>query len=399
MPAAIRSLRAPAFRSVAAAYALGQVVDWLVEVALAIAVYERTGSALAAALVFVALRVVPVAALPWACGRSLGSLATLRAAAVLTLALGVDALPIWALLALGLADGAGSLGGRAGSRAATARLFASDDGVRAGNAVLNVAFAVAAATAPAAAGLLVALAGAGVALAAGAGLTAVAALVAARVRLGERRDRALHPAGAFRVLRESRGAILIATEALLLVLFTAAVPVELPYVVDALGAGEGGYGLLLAAWGAGTVAGSVVFAALGRARLSLLAGAATAAVAAAYAVMGVAPSLAIACAGAAIGGAGNGIQWVAAATWVQRLAPRDAAARVAALLESVAVLAPGAGFLLGGVLVTLLSPRACMLALAGAIPLVAVAAIVTSAWAPSAGRSGRGDVVPEPASG
>jgi hypothetical protein len=384
VPAALTALRSGAFRSVAAAYALGQVLDWVVEIALAIAVYERTGSALAAALVFVALRVVPVAALPWACGRPLGGLAALRVAAVAALALGVDGLPIWALLALGLADGAGSLGGRAGSRAATARLFERDDDVRAGNAVLNVAFAVAAALAPAAAGALVAFRGVGAALIAGAVLAAVACAVASRVRVSERRDRALRPGGALRALRAGGGALLVAAEALLLVLFTAAVPAELPYAIESLGAGDAGYGLLLTAWGAGTVAGSVAFAALGRLRLPVLAGVATAAVALAYALMGVAPTLAIACAGAAVGGAGNGIQWVAVATWVQRVAPRDAEAQVAALLESVAVLAPGAGFLLGGALVTVLSPRACFLAMAVAIPLVAAAAMTVWAWKASA---------------
>ena len=115
-----------------------------------------------------------------------------------------------------------------------------------------------------------------------------------------------------------------------------------------------------AGWGLASgllgVAGSLAFAAFRHVRLPVLAAVATTAVALAYALMGLAPSLALACAGAALGGAGNGAQWVAVATWVQRLAPRDTEARVAALLESVAVLAPGAGFLLGGALVRSYSP-------------------------------------------
>ena len=379
MASALQPLRLSAFRSVASAYALGQVADWVVEVALALAVYERTGSPLAAALVFVALRVVPVAALPWASRRSLASLAALRACAVAALAFGADALPVWALLALGLADGAGSLGGRAGSRAATTRLFASETEVRAGNAVLNVAFAVAAAAAPGAAGLLVVVGGVDAGLAAGAALVALGAVVVQRVGRAPG-ERARRTAAALASLRERRLRVLVAGEALLLVLFTAAVPVELPYAVDALGVGEGGYGLLLTAWGAGTVAGSLAFAALGRVPLPALAVAATVAVALAYGVMGIAPSLAVACAGAVVGGAGNGVQWVAVATWVQRLAGRDAQAGVAAVLESVAVLAPAAGFLLGGLAVTLVTPRAALLATAVAIAAACAAAIAASAW-------------------
>jgi hypothetical protein len=45
-----------------------------------------------------------------------------------------------------------------------------------------------------------------------------------------------------------------------------------------------------------------------------------------------------------------------------------------AVLESLGALAPGAGFLLGGVVVTLLDPRTCLVALATAIAGVALIA-------------------------
>jgi MFS family permease len=104
-----------------------------------------------------------------------------------------------------------------------------------------------------------------------------------------------------------------------------------------------------------------------------VAAASSLAVAAAYALMGSAPSLAAACAGAVLGGVGNGMQWVAVASLAQRRAPDALTSRVAGALESVAALAPGAGFLLGGVAASLLDPRTCLLAGAGAI-VVAVAA-------------------------
>jgi MFS family permease len=83
--------------------------------------------------------------------------------------------------------------------------------------------------------------------------------------------------------------------------------------------------------------------------------------------MGVAPSLLVAGAGAVLGGFGNGVQWVAVVSWVQRRAPAHLGRRMPAVLESLGALAPGAGFLLGGVVVTLLDPRTCLVALATAI--------------------------------
>jgi hypothetical protein len=363
MRAALDPLRVPSFRAVAFAYSAGQAADWLVEVALALAVFDRTGSPLASALVFVALRVLPVAALPLAAARTLGQLSALRALAIPCLAFGLDALPVWVLLVIGLADGAGSLAGRAGSRAAVVRLVGDPEGVRAGNAVLNFAFALAAACVPLAAGLL----GPRPALVLAASLVAVAAVV---VRSVDGQGAAFGL-----MLRGSGVGGLLALETILLVLFTAAVPVEVPLVKETLGAGDGGYGALLAVWGAGMVAGSVAFAWLSRVSLLAVAAAATLAVAGSYALMGLAPSLALACVGAVLGGAGNGMQWVAVVSLAQRRAPTALVARVAGALESVAALAPGAGFLLGGVAVSMLDPRACLLAGAGAIVLTAAGAL------------------------
>jgi MFS family permease len=194
-----------------------------------------------------------------------------------------------------------------------------------------------------------------------------------------------------RVLRVSRSAYLLTVETVLLVLFTAAAAVELPYVKHSLEAGDAGYGTLLTAWGAGMVGGSVAFATLSRASLPVLAGAATLAVGVSYAVMGVAPSLLVACAGAVLGGAGNGVQWVAVVSLVQRRAPAELGWRVTAVLESIAALAPGIGFLLGGLAVTAFDPRTCLLALAAAIATVAAVAALPSLGdaVPQVSNSGR----------
>jgi MFS family permease len=75
-----------------------------------------------------------------------------------------------------------------------------------------------------------------------------------------------------------------------------------------------------------------------------------------------------------VGGAGNGIQWVSVMTALQEATPPDYQARMSGLLESIGAAMPGVGFLLGGVIVTLGSPRtAFVIAGGGILLLVAIA--------------------------
>ena len=123
------------------------------------------------------------------------------------------------------------------------------------------------------------------------------------------------------------------------------IPIEVIYAKQTLGAGDSGYGLLLASWGVGMVLGSIVFAALRRAPLPLpallqhdrgrrrLPG------------MAAAPTLAVACAAAVVGGAGNGVQWVGVISAVQELTVRTMQARVMSVLESIGAAMPGVGYL------------------------------------------------------
>jgi NAD(P)-dependent dehydrogenase (short-subunit alcohol dehydrogenase family) len=48
------TLRDPVFRRLAAAYSVNELGNWLGDVALAVVVYDRTGSALATAALFLA---------------------------------------------------------------------------------------------------------------------------------------------------------------------------------------------------------------------------------------------------------------------------------------------------------------------------------------------------------
>ena len=76
----------------------------------------------------------------------------------------------------------------------------------------------------------------------------------------------------------------------------------------------------------------------------------------AYLATGAAPTLLVACAASAVGGAGNGVQWVALMTAVQQLTRADYQARVISLLESLAAAMPGLGFVIGGAVAAHLRP-------------------------------------------
>jgi MFS family permease len=73
--------------------------------------------------------------------------------------------------------------------------------------------------------------------------------------------------------------------------------------------------------------------------------------------MAVAPSVAVALLGCVVGGFGNGMQVVAAIQALQERVATEFQARVMGLAESINAAAMGLGFLAGGALATLGSPR------------------------------------------
>jgi MFS family permease len=168
---------------------------------------------------------------------------------------------------------------------------------------------------------------------------------------------------------------LLGAEAAALVFFSAVVPIEVIYAKETLDAGNTGYGLLLGSWGAGMVFGSVVFATLRRAPLQVLLFFSTLAIGAGYLGMAAAQTLAIACAAATVGGAGNGIQWVATISAVQELTTTSMQARVIGTLESMASATPGLGYVIGGVIAAAISPRAAFVAAGVGVILIVVLAV------------------------
>jgi MFS family permease len=184
-------------------------------------------------------------------------------------------------------------------------------------------------------------------------------------------------------------------EAVALVLFTLVVPIEVVYAKVSLHTSDAGFGVLLAAWGAGIVVGSLLYVAVKGRSMLLLILASTAAVGAAYAGMAAAGTLLVASAFSVLGGAGNGVQWIAVITALQEATPRRLQARVSGLLESLGAAMPGAGYLIGGVLAAVGSPRtAYAVAGIGVLALVLAAATVGRRWlaldggAPSRARNG-----------
>jgi MFS family permease len=385
-------LRIRPFGRLAAAYSLNELGDWLGAVALAILVFARTGSPLALTGLFIASRLLPALVAPALTAR-LDQVPTRRALPALYLAeaalfggLAGLAGSFWlpAVLALALLDGTLALTARALARAAIAASLTPAGLLREGNAIVNIGFAVAAAAGPAAAGVLVAGLGVAPALALDAASFAAIALLLARTRGLPDGEPERQPwlarvrAGLGYAWRDRRLRILLGGQAAALVFFTAVVPIEVVYAKQSLGAGDRGFGLLLTAWGAGIVLGSLLFTRARRRPLALIA-LSTALVGVAYAGMASAGTLAVACAISVAGGCGNGMQWVAVITAVQEITAADLQARVVGLLESLGAAMPGLGFLLGGAITAAASPRtAYLVAGVGVLAVLVVVAVLLS---------------------
>jgi MFS family permease len=249
---------------------------------------------------------------------------------------------------------------------------------------MNLGFAASSVFGAALAGALIAAFGVSVALLVDAASFTVIAvvLVAARDLPGPEhedhtpwRDRFVDGLEFVRDFRPVR--TLLIGQSLALICFTIVVPIEVIYAKESLGTTDAGFGVLISTWGAGIVIGSLLFLLLKQRSGLLIILISSAAVGVAYLGMAQAGTLAVACAFSVLGGAGNGVQWVAVMTALQEATPPELQARMAGLLESLGAAMPGVGFLLGGTIVALGSPRtAFAIAGAGILVLVVAAAIL-----------------------
>jgi predicted MFS family arabinose efflux permease len=154
---------------------------------------------------------------------------------------------------------------------------------------------------------------------------------------------------------------LLLTQAVALAFFEFSPPIEVAYAKVSLHAGDSGYGILLGVWGLGVAIGSIVFARSIKRSLGVLLSASTLAVGLAYLGWAIAPTLALACVAGLIGGIGNGVQWAALISAVQRLTPQNLQGRMMGAVESIGAISPGVGLALGGTIATLSSPRSAFL--------------------------------------
>ncbi len=398
--------RSPRLRRILLAYTVNELGTWFGYVALALAVYEHTHSAIATAALFVTRGLLPALLAPVLVARTersprRGALAWLYLAeAALTVGLAALLWRFWlpGVLVLVAFDGIAAVAATALLRAAAARVAAEeieegasetggppsraaiDRAQREANAALNFSFMAALAAGPALGGVLVHALGGPAALLVDAAsfLVCSSLLVAleshvedgAEASVRERLTAALRHIWDVPQLR-----VLLITEATAIVFFASIEPVEVIYAKSTLHAGALGYGLLLGVWGAGAALGAVVFArAVHRPLAPMLTGG-TLLVGLAYLGFAAAPSLAVACCAAVVGGVGNGTQWPSLISAVQQLTPNELHGRLMSAIGSMNALCPAIGFAVGGAIVALSSPRSAM-AVAGGVAAVATLAFL-----------------------
>lgn len=364
-------LRSAAFRKIVAGFTINEFGNWIGDVALAILVFDRTGSAIATACLFLALRFLPVLVGPALTTRAevvradviLPVLYLTEAVIFILLAWSASRFSLSLVLALGAADGILAIAAAALMRGATAALLMPSGTLRRGNAIINVGFSLGGAIGPALAGVMIATLGVGSALLLDAASFAIIALILARAH-GLRLDR--YPSGDWRTrFRAGVDAAwkpgnvrrLIIVEALALIFFNMIVPIEVVFAKHTLGVGDSGYGALLAAWGVGMVLGSVIFTRTRKIKLIVMVMLSTGAVGLGYAGLAASTTLAVACFASAVGGVGNGAQAVGFFTLIQESIPAANQSTVMSLVNGIATAMLAIGFLLGGVVATIWSPR------------------------------------------
>src|SRR4051812_17647032 len=142
--------------------------DWMGLIALSVLVYDKTGSAIATTALFMGTGFLPALLAPLVATRaeqspprlSLPTIYCGEAIAFGALALLANEVSLLFVIALASIDAALGIAGRSLTRAVVASILEPHDELRAGNAILNVAFTGGAALGPIFAGLVVASLGA-----------------------------------------------------------------------------------------------------------------------------------------------------------------------------------------------------------------------------------------------
>jgi Major Facilitator Superfamily len=399
-------LRIPAYRRLLAAYALNELAFTIGSLALALVVYRRTGSAFGATAFFLISQFAPALISPMVVARLdqlpsrpvLSALYWLEAVVFAALAWVTDGhFTLVSVLALALLDGVAAMTARALARAATVTVTSAAGLLREGNAVANAGFSVCFMLGPGVGGAVVATGGTSAALlAVGALFGLIGVTLATATGLPEAAPIRTSAKGRVRAAlayARERPAIrsLVIVQAIGVLFFTISVPVEVVFAQHTLHAGAAGYGALLSAWGAGAVAGAAIYArwrALPSRNLITI-GAGSLGIG--FVVMAVAPTLAVAIAGGAFAGIGNGVENVAARTALQEEVEERWMALMMSLNEALFQSVPGVGILLGGTITAIGSARAAL-----AVASAGSFAITAMAWLALAGLGSRPEPEPEP---
>ena len=387
------ALRIAEFRSLLISYVINRAGDVFGALALAVVVLSTTRSAIAIAALFLATQFLPGLAGPFLVtrigaipsGRILPLCYLVEACLFLILAAVSRHVGVTLIVALAFLDGTLAFAARSVTRATTASVLIPHDRLPEGKAAFNLALGAATVAGPVLGGIVLALLGPGPALVAdGVSFLVAAVLVACTPGLRTRSDSDPNRTTRSRQMRASVRYIaghatlrvLIFGEGIAFVFFYLVVPVTVVYATRSLHAGPAGYAAILASWGAGAVIGSTVHIRLARRVGHATILISTGAVAVAYVGTALAPTLLLACAASVLGGIGNGTQWASVETAVHKLVEERFRLRVAAILESMAAVAPGVGIILGGALTTLFSPRAAyLMAGLGLVALISAAAL------------------------
>ena len=362
--------------------------------ALSLAVFDHTHSTLAVAALLFAWQALPAFLVPAVVARveasarrsELSALYVFEAVATAGLAVLLWHFWLPVILLLAALDGTAALAASALLRAEVARVArdqvdgqpagavppeesleaAAQEAERKANAALNVAACVAFVAGPVFGGVVVAAAGASAALFVDVGsfLICGALLIDLHPHIEEADGDSVRARmrAAWTHINETpllRGLLL--TEAIALVFIQAGGPIEVAYAKATLHAGDRGYGLLVTAWGAGAVLASVIFARSLRRPLGAMLSVGIFGLGAAFVGFALAPSLALACVAAFVGGVGNGLEWPSLISLVQRLTPQHLHGRLMGTVESLAAMCLAIGLPLGGVLVALSSTRVAFL--------------------------------------
>ena len=396
-------------------YTVNEIGDAVGVVALAVLVYDRTEAVAPTAAIFLAAKFLPALIAPLLTARVdqlplrriLPALYLVEAAAFAALGLIADSdFLLGLVLALAVVDGTLAITGRGLTRGAVAAVLQPAGLLREGNAMLNVGFAIASVGGAALAGLLIGTVGIATALYVdAASFLVISVLLVATtnlptVEVSREPFRERFGAGLRYARTHAPVRLLLAGQAIALVLFTLIIPIEIIYAKESLETTSAGYGILLASWGAGIFLGSLIYLRIKNRSPWLLIVSSTLAIAVAYLGLAAAGTLQLACLISIIGGIGNGIQWIAVMTALQEHTARDYQARIAGLMESLGAAMPGVGYLLGGAIVAASDPRvAYAVAGIGLLVIVLVALPLRSRLegAPPSNGAGHGPFpMPEP---